>query len=71
LGIWSDVVGKEIARHATAVALEDGVLLVRVDGSVWAQELSLLKTQIKEAFEKRLGAGSVRDIRFHSGQTSS
>jgi hypothetical protein len=43
------------------------VLWVRAEGSVWAQELSLLKPRIREELEKKLGAGSVRDVRFHTG----
>ena len=70
LASWPEIVGPEIANHSQALALRDRVLWVRVEGSVWAQELSLLKPRIRELLDKRLGDGSVRDVRFHSGTGS-
>jgi predicted nucleic acid-binding Zn ribbon protein len=66
LEIWPEVVGAAIAAHSEAVSLDDGVLFVRVEGSVWAQELTMLQTQIKAAFAERLGEGAVTAIRFTS-----
>ena len=70
LASWGEIVGAEIAKHSQAIALKDGVLWVRAEGSVWAQELSLLVPRIREEFEKKLGRGSVRDVRFHTGRSS-
>jgi len=64
---WAEIVGEEIARHSEPLALRDAILWVRVDGSAWAQELSLLKPRIRERLEERLGEGSIEDIRFHTG----
>ena len=66
LEIWPEVVGEVIAAHSEAISLEGGVLHVRVDGSVWAQELTMLQAQIKAGFARRLGEGAVTDIRFTS-----
>lgn len=66
LEIWPEVVGDVIAAHSEAVSLEGGVLFVRVDGSVWAQELTMLQAQIKAGFARRLGDGAVAEIRFTS-----
>ena len=68
LTAWPQIVGAQVAQHSRAEALEDGILWVRVDSSVWAQELSLLERTIIRAFTERLGEGSVREIRFHSGR---
>jgi len=68
LAAWPEIVGSDIASHSVAEALQDGVLRVRVESSVWAQELALLERQIIRAFDERMGMGSVRAIRFHSGQ---
>ena len=70
LSSWPEIVGPEIAKHSQALALRDGVLWVRTEGSVWAQELSLLKPRIRERLEKKGGEGSVRDVRFHTGTGS-
>ena len=67
LSSWDEIVGPEIAKHSQALALRDGVLWVRTEGSVWAQELSLLKPRIRERLEEKLGPGSVKDVRFHTG----
>lgn len=64
---WPEIVGVEIAKHSQALGLRDGVLWVRAESSVWAQELSLLRPRIREELEKKLGEGSVKDLRFHTG----
>jgi predicted nucleic acid-binding Zn ribbon protein len=66
LEIWPEVVGELIAAHSEAISLEGGVLHVRVDSSVWAQELTMEQTRIKAGFARRLGKGAVREIRFTS-----
>lgn len=67
---WSKIVGPGVADHSRAIALQDGVLLVQVESSVWAQELSLLKPRIQQALNERLGADAVKDVRFRSGRLS-
>jgi len=66
LEIWPEVVGEGIAAHSEAISLERGVLHVRVDGSVWAQELTMLQSQIMAGFARRLGKGAVTELRFTS-----
>lgn len=68
LGRWSRIVGEKIARHSAPLALRDGVLLVQVESSVWAQELTLLKPRIQRALEAELGPDRVKEIRFRSGR---
>ena len=65
LGSWPGIVGEEIAKHSQAVGIENGILIVRVESSVWAQELNLLRPQIVRRLQERLGE-ELRDIRFHS-----
>jgi hypothetical protein len=43
---WREMVGPRIADRSMPVAIERGVLTVRVATSVWATELSLLSTPI-------------------------
>jgi len=66
LEIWPEVVGRHIAAHSEAISLEGGVLHVRVEGSVWAQELAMPESEIKAGFARRLGTGAVKNIRFTS-----
>lgn len=71
LDCWPQVVGTVLAAHSRALSIHEGTLLVQVDGSVWAQELALLRPQILAGFAVRLGNGAVRDLRFHSGRPTS
>ena len=61
---WPEIVGEEIASRSDALRIRDGVLYVRVRSAAWSQEMHFLKGKILEGYEKRLGAGLVRDIRF-------
>jgi hypothetical protein len=62
---WRKAVGANNVRRAVPIRLQDGVLLVRVASSSWAQQLSMLKSLVAE----RLAANGyeVRDIRFSVG----
>lgn len=68
LDAWDEIVGPQIAQHSRAIGLSDGVLLVQVDGSVWAQELSMLRGHIQNKLDAQLGEGAVREVRFRSGR---
>lgn len=62
---WRKAVGANNVRRAVPIRLQDGVLLVRVASSSWAQQLSMLKSLLAE----RLAANGyvIRDIRFSVG----
>ena len=62
LGLWRDAVGARIADRARPVSLDDGVLLLQVASSVWAHELSLLSTTLRERLLER--GVEVRELRF-------
>jgi hypothetical protein len=68
LEVWRDCVGAAIARRSEPIGLEHGELLVRVQSSAWAQELSLLSVTLLE----RLTACGVaaEKIRFRVGLPS-
>ncbi len=65
LAVWRQAVGPRIADRARPVALERGVLVVKVATSVWANELSLLAPQLIEKLTDR-GIG-VKSLRFRVG----
>lgn len=64
--VWAEVVGTAPARASMATACKDGVLFVAVKTSVWANELSLLKADIIKKLNRRLGRGTIVDIRFQA-----
>lgn len=66
--VWTEVVGEQIAAHATPLRIRDHRLEVRVDQAVWMQQLQLLKPKIVAALNQRLGGEPVRDIFWRQGQ---
>ena len=67
--VWEDVVGAAVAAHARATAIQEGVLFVEVDSSVWLQELGLLRESIVERLNARLGNLWVRRIVLSAERT--
>jgi hypothetical protein len=61
---WRDAAGPEVAAHARGFALREGELLVFVDSSVWANELSALSEHYRTAVNERIGKETVRAVRF-------
>jgi len=68
LAYWEEFVGKEIARRTKATAIDRGTLFVVVENAIWMQELHMLKEQIKEQINKRLGSEEVKKIHLTMGQ---
>lgn len=67
---WPQIVGKVISERAKPEAIRNKVLIVRVENSNWAQELSFQKEVIKNRLNNFLGVEqSITDIHFYvSGQ---
>jgi hypothetical protein len=64
---WSEIVGREISRHARPYKLQNRVLLVRVDHPVWTQELQYLKEEIKAKLNAVLGENRLENLFFLPG----
>ncbi len=62
--VWEDVVGKAVAAKTEVIRVERGVLYVRTEGAVWAQELALHEDQILRRLRDKLGDNVVQAIRF-------
>ena len=61
---WEQLVGAEIASHATPRSLRDRVLVVDVDQPAWAAQLGFLSAQILSKLESEAGPDEVAEIRF-------
>jgi hypothetical protein len=61
---WKRVAGPDVERHTMGVSLKDGSLLVYVDQSAWAQNLSLMAEQYRERLNEEIGEELVRAVRF-------
>ena len=58
--VWESVVGHAIAAQTAPVTLLDGVLRVDVAHQVYANELSVMKTEILSKLEKKLEGVNLR-----------
>ncbi len=65
---WRRVVGPEVARFASAVALQQGTLVVDVPDPETAMHLGLQRHHLVRAFAEQLGPNVVREIRFRVGK---
>lgn len=63
IGRWEQVVGFEVAAHATPESFTDGVLAVRADSTAWATQLRLLAPTIQRRLDEELGTGVVTQLR--------
>ncbi|TSD99250.1 DUF721 family protein [Skermania sp. ID1734] len=71
LGRWIQVVGSEIADHAEATALRDGVLHVAAESTAWATQLRLMQTQILAKINAAVGNGVVTSLHITGPQAPS
>jgi len=61
---WPEVVGDEIANHAQAKSIKNGILFVTTSSPAWAQEMSLMKKRLIKKLNHHLGEVDVKDIKF-------
>ncbi|GAB7006527.1 DUF721 domain-containing protein [Nocardioides sp. AN3] len=61
-GRWGELVGAEIADHATPESFADGRLVVRTDSTAWATQLRLLAPTVVRRLNEELGHGTVTAI---------
>ena len=65
--VWEEAVGAQIASKAYPAAIRDGVLTLRVKGSAWMQQLSLMKHDIISHLNSAIGEQVVSDLLFKQG----
>jgi hypothetical protein len=68
---WRRAVGDHVAKHTEPVRLENGVLHVRVEHSVWMANLAFMKPQILQTMQKSYPKGKITDLRFREGSLKS
>ncbi len=58
---------KNAAKHAKLIALTDGKLRIKVDSSVWLQQIKLMQEEIKEVMNRKLKKKIVKEIKLSTG----
>jgi len=64
-GRWAELVGAEVAEHATPVSLRDGELTVQAVSTAWATQLRLLQRDLLAKIAAGAGRGVVVRLRVH------
>lgn len=59
---WAEIVGPQIAQHATPVSFHDQVLIVDASSTAWATQLRLLAPRLVARIAEELGDGVVTRI---------
>ncbi|MDI6703738.1 MAG: DUF721 domain-containing protein [bacterium] len=64
---WDNLVGKEIAIHTRPIGIKSGVLFIKVDDAIWANELNFLKWEIIDVLNKKVEEKIVKNIYIKTG----
>ncbi len=65
---WEKIVGPAIAGRARPLRVSGGVLTVVVGSAPWMQQLTFMKSDLKQRINHCLGDEKIRDIIFRSGK---
>ena len=68
LDLWGDSVGEAIAERTQPMRIQNGVLYVKVNNSVWMQELQFMKGLISQKIQGQSGNKFFHDIHFFIGE---
>ncbi len=63
-GRWGEVVGEQIAAHATPTSLRDGVLHIAAESTAWATQLRMVQSQVLAKIAAEVGDGVVTSLRI-------
>jgi predicted nucleic acid-binding Zn ribbon protein len=63
MAAWPAAVGEAVAAHVRPLRLQEGVLVVEVDGPVWATQLRYLEDDVILRLGRKVRPGVVKSIR--------
>jgi len=67
---WDSVVGDTVSRHARAVHIEHGTLIVEVESPGWMHRLQMQEGELRTRINRHFGEEIILQIRFRLGSTS-
>jgi len=62
--VWKEALGEPLASNLRPLFIAQGSLVIGVRDSAWMQELQFMKKEIKQKLNRKLGPGTVREVRF-------
>ena len=70
-GLWKELVGDQVAQHASPVKLDRGRLFIEVDDPAWVTHMKFLERDICTSLSHHTGSTiSGIDVRVKSGRAS-
>jgi predicted nucleic acid-binding Zn ribbon protein len=70
-GLWTEVVGEELAAHCRPIRLEDGALVIEAESTAWATQLRLLQARLLTRITGEVGRDVVTRLTIHGPVTPS
>jgi len=67
---WDSIVGDTVSRHARAVQIEHGTLIVEVESPGWMHRLQMQESELRDRVNRHFGEDLIHRIRFRLGSTS-
>jgi predicted nucleic acid-binding Zn ribbon protein len=64
---WDSLVGDATSRHARAVLVEHGTLIVEVENPGWMHRLQMQESDLRARINRHYGEDVIRQIRFRLG----
>ncbi len=64
---WDSLVDDSVSRHARAVHVEHGTLVVEVESSAWMHRLQMEESALRTRINRHFGEEIIRQIRFRLG----
>lgn len=64
LDLWSETVGDIVSTATRARAVDNGALIVEVKSSAWLMELNMMKGELLEQLNDRMGSNPLDKIVF-------
>ena len=63
---WPDVAGEPVASVSEPTGERDGIVVIRCESAVWAEELNLIQGRLLAALRERLGDEAPDRLRFET-----
>ena len=61
---WADIVGADIAQHATPISISDGVLTVQTSSTAWATQLALVASELLATIQADPSGATIEKLVF-------
>ena len=61
---WAQIVGSDIAQHATPISISDGTLTIQTSSTAWATQLTLVSTQLLTTIQNDPSGATIEKLLF-------